>query len=731
MEFQDENNNIMKKNNKYPKIIEKSDQFIFKVTTQNENLNFLLSFLIIEEQYQFQSILILAKPYISPSKNNIEEIKKTLTRVSYREKFCLNDFKDISSFYKNEKNLKMKKIFDDIIQSVKEKKSRILINKYHLVFNYLLNNDKSNWNNSIILCLDNEMESNILEKYYENNSKKIYKNNNNENIENINKKNIYNSMNIYNDEQNKEKEKEKHKEKNIEKNMNKNNSINLQKTSNHEINLAKSKSKNEKPKKKSLKKINKSNTDEQKIESHKTKKVKYINNNNSNSLKNTENKDINITKMSQIENISNEQREIITKSFIYGEYNYSSYVEDFSKKKEVQKNDNDKNDFTDNEESESWGESLFLDKDEKNLENENNNDNNNLLNNKRNRSSSKSKEKNDNNHNINIKKENHNVLSQENNHKKNENDFNELNENENNKNENKDNNNDNTPIIILSEDDEENEDENENGNEQQESPNITQNEDSFQKEKTNNVLINPKIKSKSHQNKIPVNNNIINEVLNNSSEKLDSSYSSVSLAEFDPPALPYPPRKKNFGPMQNYLSEPSDIINSISDIKSIKDRIEPYNKLFFKLIYTSKKDKDKYEEFKKAVLDKFRLLILIKTKKNKKFAIYFNEKLFSSKGKQEQETVDIMSFIYSFESKKFFYPKERNFCFTQSPSEPYLFKLSDHSIYLRDNFMSEKHYLTKISKVYSINNLFEELNGGDKEFYLSVLEIYNAENSEK
>ena len=128
MEFQEENNNIIKKSTKYPKIIEKSDQFIFKVSTQNENLNFLLSFLIIEEQYQIQSILIIAKPYISTNKNNIEEIKKTLMRVSYREKFCLNDFKDISTIYKKEKNLKMKKIFDDIIQSVKEKKAKILIN---------------------------------------------------------------------------------------------------------------------------------------------------------------------------------------------------------------------------------------------------------------------------------------------------------------------------------------------------------------------------------------------------------------------------------------------------------------------------------------------------------------------------------------------------------------------------------------------------------------------------
>ena len=188
--------------------------------------------------------------------------------------------------------------------------------------------------------------------------------------------------------------------------------------------------------------------------------------------------------------------------------------------------------------------------------------------------------------------------------------------------------------------------------------------------------------------------------------------------------------QKNYFLIQNFLSEQSDIINSVTDIKLIKDRIEPYNKIFFKLIYTSKRDKDKYDEFKKAVLDKYRLLILLKTKKNKKIAIYFNEKLFSSKGNQGQETVDRMSFIYSFETKKFFIPKERNYCLTQNPSEPYLLKLSDHSIYLKNNFMSEKHYLLEKSKIYNIDNIFEELNGGDKEFYLDQVEIYETENSE-
>ena len=93
----------------------------------------------------------------------------------------------------------------------------------------------------------------------------------------------------------------------------------------------------------------------------------------------------------------------------------------------------------------------------------------------------------------------------------------------------------------------------------------------------------------------------------------------------------------------------------------------------------------------------------------------------------DQETTDLMSFIYSFDKKIFFIPKERIVCFTQSPSMPYLFKLSDHSIYIKNNFLSERHYLMEKSRVYGINNLFQELNGGEKEFSISLIEIYRAE----
>ena len=162
---------------KYPKFLDKSEQFYFETLSKNEKLNFIISFALIEDKNIIQKIIVSVKPYAMKDKNKsnsddkenyIEEIKRALSRVSYREKFTIQDFRDISDIYANDKNLNMKKIFDDMVQSTKEKKARIKINKYHMVFNYYINNDYTDLNNSIMLCLDNEIESSILEKYYEN-----------------------------------------------------------------------------------------------------------------------------------------------------------------------------------------------------------------------------------------------------------------------------------------------------------------------------------------------------------------------------------------------------------------------------------------------------------------------------------------------------------------------------------------------------------------------------------
>ena len=176
-----------------------------------------------------------------------------------------------------------------------------------------------------------------------------------------------------------------------------------------------------------------------------------------------------------------------------------------------------------------------------------------------------------------------------------------------------------------------------------------------------------------------------------------------------------------------FMSEPSNVIRNVSEIKLIKDKIEKCKELYFKLVYNSIKDKDDYSTFKNSIIDYNRHLILVKTTHEKRFGIYFYEKLFSSKGRSNQEIIDMRGFIFSFDKYSFYEPAEGLICFTQSPQLPYLFKLSDYSIYIKNNFMSCTHHLSQTSRVFNIKNLYNELNGGEKEYNIDVLEIYRAE----
>ena len=657
-------NNHIQNNNKYPKILEKSEQFYFETFSHNEKQNFILFFSIIEEQHQIQNIQIIAKPSISRNKSNNkeEEIKKTLTRVTYKEKFALNDFKDLSDIYKNKKNLTLKNILDDMIQSVKNNKARIIINKYHLVFNYFLNeNQKNNFNNSIILCLDNENEVKILEKYYGNNLKNIYQ----KNIE-------QNKLSLQENKNNEEQDNILNKNKNIENNK---------------------KTKSGKPKRKSIKKTIKTKEQkqpEQKNPSNKKSKSKSISNN---TLPNLEkNHEINSSKNKiNNKNISNKriqtmspskaEKDLITKNFVYSEYDFPIIPEE---KNEDKKIDNQSDEEEDDDDS--WGESLFCPDKYKNKEV-------NLLGNKKNRSPEKnSKEKKesiDNKNNINKENKENNEIN----------------------------------INIPLKENEENKTQEKIAEEKNNNINITNSNN------MNNNMNNEESQIITLTDGEDEEDERINKNEDNIYQYENDDYSNKLSASIN--ILPIYNPKKNTEKIQNILSEPSTIINTALELSSIINKIEPYNKLFLRLIYSSKKDKDNYDSFRNAVLDEFMNLILIKTDKNKRFALYFNEKLFSSKTEQNLETVDLISFIYSFDKKNFFCPKERISCFTQNPSKPYLFKLSDHSIIIKNNFLKEKHYLMEKSKIYGIDNLFQELNGGEKEFNISVIEIYKAYNSDQ
>ena len=769
------NNENSKISEKYPKFLEKSDQFYFETLSKNEKLYFILSFALIEDKNIIQKIIVSVKPYAMKNKNNsnmddkenyIEEIKRALSRVSYREKFSVQDFKDVSDIYANDKNLNMKKIFDDMVKSIKEKKARIKINKYHMIFNYYINNDFNDLNNSIMLCLDNEIESSILEKYYENTFRKLFKakynenndintvvinNDSNKNNEKVNKENnsnkkmeiseydndnneSNNNNNIDNNDSSDKTDYDSTHNNNINENaqhdniINKENKIHISplisidnyddKDKQEEkkeiiskdiINVSQKESKdenkniNEKIEKKKIfnliidynnnignDKLNKSENDIISKSSSKSKKEKTKRRSRKQAL--SKEKEKNENSIEENDNKNNKQKEsvskdvdTITKDFLYEEYKlsknninvFTEYNDNDNKTEKEKEKKEEKKMIEDSDEDESWGESLFFDKDEikpSEIDNEEKEkEKNNLIGNKKSRTKSPIKKKSGKKSVIKISK-----LEKENNEKI---------KNKENKEEKKK---EGQQIIVLNEDEEETNKKNKN--------------------------INRKINNENNNNESFKNKKVIN--TNNTNISLYNKIINPSKN---------PLYQKNITILQKYMSELSSIINSPLEIFILKEKIEPYNKIYFKLVYTSQKFKDDYDSFKSAVMDNYRHLILVKTEKNIRFAIYLNEKLFSSKGKQGQEIIDMMSFIYSFEKKTFFVPNERIVCFTQSPFKPYLFKLSDYSIYIKNNYKNEKHYLLKASKVFKINNLYLELNKGEPDFNISILEVYRVE----
>ena len=822
------------------KLLKKSVSFEYECLACGEKMSYKLSFDLIEETMKNkdeksdkkpkQYILINAKPFANKNNYNNKEsyihgIKKSFTYSSYKEMFTYIDFKDSSYKYANLQEQSLIKVYNDLIKSVKENKSRIKINKYHLIFNYYIA-DFSNWNNSIMLTLDNENEYNILECYGNANLKAMYiydknqestnqceirteknnrnrshskspvrcesktYNNNKINNEQTNNKNSFNNNNhtsnnslssSYQNNNNSDNINDKTRKSKItnkksasqtkNNNTNKNNKEKEKEYENNinNYNITRNKSKTNtnsqkstanKIKKKTLKKNqeltsnlekeNKKGNEPNKKTRADKKKEKKIND---------ENKIPEENILKKIQSPTKAEKERITKNFLYGEYNFpnpQSFNEDSSKDK---KNEEDKKNEDKEEEESDWGSSEFYDDDENSDKNENENksidknkdkdkekDKENLINQNKEKSSLQQKENtyNESNFTINDNRISNNLLG----HKRNTNNIEEEQKKEknNSKNIQKEKNNNNltkinkkinekknnvinAQIITITESDE---DSNINYNRNANATKIRKIGKTL-KTKISNLpsshnaqnynnedygYYDQSSQSQSNKSNISVPINVVN-----SNNRLPQT-AAIFNSSPNPKEIQ---QNNNNRFLLKYMSEPSNIIYNMAEIQLIKDKIEKCNDLYFNLVYNSLKDKDDYTTFKNAVVDNYRHIILIKTTKDRRFAIYFNEKLFSAKGIPNHEIIDMMGFIFSFDKYVFYMPRERMVCFTQSPPMPYLFKLSDYSIYIKNNFKSCKHHLGQINKIFNIQNLHNELNGGESEYDIALLEVYRAE----
>ena len=800
--------------------LKKSLAYKYECSACGEKISYKLSFDLIEENLSIkegynekkpkQYIFIVAKPLVDKNyyldrDSYIYGIKKSFTYNTYKEKFNYIDFKDSCNLYSNIEDYNLLNIYNDLIKSVKENKSRIKINKFHLIFSYYLSGT-SIWDNLIILTLDNEKEYSILECYEEAN-KKAYKlkhfNEKNQDFKNlyhsINNKNekyspnlrtpsktdikIYNSKrksylinnnknfnevnfnsdlnfysndnnminesynddlinfnydsnfknmsnknyNLFNSNCNEKYGQEIHRLNNNGEKININN-YNYNKTKVNKCNS----SSNSKKKSKNVEKKHKKNHQmltsllENEHEKEKNKKIRGEKSNEKNKIINDENEVFSQINLSKIKSPTKYEKEIITKKFLYGEYNFSG-TQSEDEYKNIEKSKENKK-----EEDSECCSSLF-DEDEVEegnfISNEIRNDNINEENILKNESLYKR----NNIENIDYKKfqNDHNFLG----HK-----FNriqdgriEKDKNRNNQKEKKDNNNiiknrhiierkdylNNTQVIAISE--------------SEDDLNKSKNK-SISKIKKKSKVLDKQLNKRNNSGQIGCYDQSSNSQFDKSAQNNKINSNQNNNMNTYPPLLLSPhfnnklkEYTSNNSLLLKFMSEPSNVIRNVSEIKLIKDKIEKCKELYFKLVYNSIKDKDDYSTFKNSIIDYNRHLILVKTTHEKRFGIYFYEKLFSSKGRSNQEIIDMRGFIFSFDKYSFYEPAEGLICFTQSPQLPYLFKLSDYSIYIKNNFMSCTHHLSQTSRVFNIKNLYNELNGGEKEYNIDVLEIYRAE----
>ena len=840
-----EKNGDISEVNKY-KYLKRSSAFEYDCNSCGDKISFKLTFDLIEENFlnddenmdkkPKQFISINAKPFANRSNFTSKEeyvygIKKSFTLSRYKEQFNYIDFKDNSYKYSNLQESNLINVYNDMIKSIKENNSKIIINKYHLIFIYYLN-DISNLNNLIILILDNENEFDILE-CYENANQKVHKIKNKDNnkdknkeiqngfqnkrnnrklskspkrknsksprrksskspnrnapksnrkqyISNDDKKNDYNNNRNENKKINSKKSKNKNNSKN---NNDKNPQEKEDKTGNEESDKKKNsgiieknttnKNNNNNDKKRNQSHRSNSpisqNESNKKIEKRKEKKEKEyqkekeINNNIRNEKGKSRSKNLNKendesidNKLKDLKSPTKAEKERITKNFLYGEYNFSNFqpneeeheIEQKSETSEKnEKNSNNKEEKEKDDESD-WDLSLFDEEEEKEEEETKKNNNNNKNENnekneevKSNISGAESKKENEINFDFDGKNDkNINLIGK----KINREDSQELIKGEksqiNNFQKEKKNNdymdmdgelikkdliNNPCSLITISE----SEDENNNN-----IKNTTENQSGAMK--YNNDMKIQKLPKNKNGKILSFEQNFSPQI--NYSVQLPESPSLYSIESINSEISNISPKIKNkfdiHEKMSNYdqsllkyLSYPSQIIEKSIEIQKLKDKIEKHNDLYLKLVYTSIKEKDDYSTFKNAVIDKYRLLILVKTTKGRKFALYFNEKIFSSKDKINQEIIDMMGFIFSFEKYRFYVPTERLICFTRSPPNPYLFKLSDYSIYIKNNFKSCKHHFGDSNKVFNIKNISEELNEGEKEYDIDIVEVYRAE----
>ena len=255
--------------------------------------------------------------------------------------------------------------------------------------------------------------------------------------------------------------------------------------------------------------------------------------------------------------------------------------------------------------------------------------------------------------------------------------------------------------------------------------------------KLNNKYLNNKIISMTHQisdlkEKLKINNKIENKNKNqkslknrekknifNTSLKDNSSFEGINILK----TIIKEKEEKNFEKLRNCFIVQSEIIKGGEEIDFILNRLDKYNPISYKLIYTSTLHGDKIQNFHKKCDGENFTLILIQTTKNYKFG-GFTSIGFDSSG---FELKDDNAFLFSINKKKIYdiilgrtaiYCNSRFgpiFCSNNSDN--------NYNICINDKYLTNISTTSNKSYNYEINDECG-LNFGENTYIVNVLEIY-------